>query len=202
MRKIERFIRLDIRFLKRKGWLQPGPSFPLKWKNGFRARCEVGDDFLVLIYERERPSGENQPGYPVLGECGDMKLWVPLTWTPCNYGGRRPWFICPECDRRTGVLYLAGKYFQCRVCHELQYRCQCETPLDRAHRRKRKLKKRLGPDPERKPKGMHQRTFERLRGEVIDAEVRADEITNAAFERYSRRFFKVLRGALLSGRGV
>ncbi len=51
-----------------------------------------------------------------------------LVWTPCQFGGRRWWFICPlasngnACNRRVGVLYLASsKYFGCRHCHNLTY---------------------------------------------------------------------------------
>jgi hypothetical protein len=47
--------------------------------------------------------------------------------TSCNYGGRRWWIICPlginghTCNRRVSALYLAGKYFGCRHCHNLTY---------------------------------------------------------------------------------
>jgi hypothetical protein len=54
---------------------------------------------------------------------------VDLVSTPCNYGGKRWWFICPlvingkACNRRVGVLYLGGgKYFGCRHCYNLTYR--------------------------------------------------------------------------------
>jgi hypothetical protein len=36
-------------------------------------------------------------------------VFVPLTYTPSNFGGRRPWFVCPSprCGRRVAILYLA-----------------------------------------------------------------------------------------------
>lgn len=52
---------------------------------------------------------------------------VKLVATPCRYGGKRWWFICPlskddiACRRRTLKLYLGGKYFGCRHCYELTY---------------------------------------------------------------------------------
>jgi hypothetical protein len=56
---------------------------------------------------------------------------VRLTTTPLPWGGRKWWFICPltkneiPCQRRVGKLYLLGKYFACRHCHELTYQsCQ------------------------------------------------------------------------------
>jgi hypothetical protein len=52
---------------------------------------------------------------------------VPVTSTPCHFGGIRYWFICPltsngvYCGRRVAKLYLFGKYFGCRHCHQLTY---------------------------------------------------------------------------------
>lgn len=57
----------------------------------------------------------------------ELDYIVQLTWTPCNYGGRRWWFICPlsmnglVCYRRVGTLYFAGKYAGCRHCYNLTY---------------------------------------------------------------------------------
>ncbi len=30
-----------------------------------------------------------------------------LEWTPCNFGGERPWFVCPGkgCAKRVAILY-------------------------------------------------------------------------------------------------
>jgi hypothetical protein len=49
-------------------------------------------------------------------------LEVPLEWTACNFGGERPWFICPGagCSRRVAVLHAAGKHFLCRHCYDLR----------------------------------------------------------------------------------
>ena len=55
---------------------------------------------------------------------------VELTTTPCNFAGKRYWFICPlvvdgiPCRRRVGKLYLPpGEiYFGCRKCYNLTYR--------------------------------------------------------------------------------
>ncbi len=59
-------------------------------------------------------------------EKNDYEYKVLLDKTPCNYGGWRYWFICPlnNCRRRVGKLYLAGKYFGCRHCHDLTYASQ------------------------------------------------------------------------------
>ncbi len=48
---------------------------------------------------------------------------VAVEWTPCHYGGARPWFVCPECGRRSGRLY-AGRRFACRLCRGFRYESQ------------------------------------------------------------------------------
>lgn len=63
----------------------------------------------------------------------EMKYSVPLVTTPCHFGGERYWFLCTmyksgeRCNRRVGVLYLAGDYFACRHCYELAYESQNES---------------------------------------------------------------------------
>ena len=93
-----------------------------------------------------------------------------MKWTACNFGGERPWFVCPgaTCGRRVAVLYGPGKYFLCGHCYELRYESQREDKKDRALRRAQKIRMRLGgsanmlePFPER-PKGMHHDTYMRL----------------------------------------
>jgi hypothetical protein len=52
---------------------------------------------------------------------------VPLTKTPCYFGGFRWWFICPDCGKRMAILYKPrySNFFLCRQCHNLTYKsCQ------------------------------------------------------------------------------
>ncbi len=57
----------------------------------------------------------------------DFDYKIPLTTTPCRYGGKRYWFTCPwskgdvYCGKRVGTLYKDGDYFACRHCYELTY---------------------------------------------------------------------------------
>lgn len=66
------------------------------------------------------------------GEKSDMDYRVELTTTPCKYGGKRYWFICPlskngqYCGRRVGVLFSIGKWFGCRHCGEIAYASQMQ----------------------------------------------------------------------------
>ena len=95
---------------------------------------------------------------------------VALTWTACNFGGERPWFICPGagCGRRVAVLYGPGRYFLCRHCYDLVYESQREDKMYRALRRAQKIRKHLGGSANmmepflEEPKGMHWKTYERL----------------------------------------
>ncbi|OGN26035.1 MAG: hypothetical protein A2925_04885 [Candidatus Yanofskybacteria bacterium RIFCSPLOWO2_01_FULL_44_22] len=65
-------------------------------------------------------------------EKSDMNYEIQLESTPCRYGGKRYWFICPltkngrYCGRRVGVLYCLGKWFGCRHCGEIAYAKQME----------------------------------------------------------------------------
>jgi hypothetical protein len=116
------------------------------------------------------------------GEWEDVKEPVSLEWTPCNFGGERPWFVCPgvvngkRCGRRVAILYGPGKYFLCRHCYDLRYESQRKDKKDRALRRAQKIKTRFGgsanmlePLPER-PKGMHHDGYMRLFREHHEAE--------------------------------
>jgi hypothetical protein len=55
---------------------------------------------------------------------------VPIRWTPCRFGGERPWFVCDVhangvyCGRRVAKLYGAGRLFACRYCYRLGYAIQ------------------------------------------------------------------------------
>ena len=156
---------IDVRYLHRNGLLKPDHSFSLRWS---RAGRETGSirgiafrDRVILLYRHR--SG-------LAREWEDVQEPVPLEWTACNFGGERPWFVCPGagCGRRVAVLYGPGRYFLCRHCYDLTYQSQRENGMYRALHKAQAIRERLGgsanmtePFPE-KPKGMHWRTYERL----------------------------------------
>jgi len=100
---------------------------------------------------------------------------VVLEQTPCNFGGSRSWFICPnsECGRRCGKLYLqVGDRWFCRACSGARYRSQRQHAQERCLARARKLRERLGgslapidPLPV-KPPNMHWDTYDRRLREI------------------------------------
>lgn len=63
------------------------------------------------------------------GKRQDYNYVNPVVSTPCTFGGKRWWYICPlvlngdPCHRRCRIVYLPprSKYFGCRKCHQLTY---------------------------------------------------------------------------------
>ncbi len=158
---------LDVREWARMGLLHAGRSF--FWP-GCRAQVlppiKVGDRPSRLIVSLFWNNGR--------GQAGEHKCTVWMEWTRCNYGGFRPWFLCPvpACGRRVALLYLHYRYsgnLACRHCHQLSYYSQQQTPSGRGLYRAQAIRMRLSgsanctePFPE-KPKGMHDRTYNRLK---------------------------------------
>jgi hypothetical protein len=155
---------LDVRQLQKAGLLRAGLTFryPLI-RNGERTdsialRVEARQATLSYTYWT-RESGWQRVEQPVQFE-----------WTPCNYGSHRAWFRCPaeSCGRRVAILYFAG-VFACRHCHQLAYWSQRCSASEGALRRAQAIRERLGgtgnmycPFPA-KPRGMHWKTYSRLR---------------------------------------
>jgi hypothetical protein len=161
---------IDVRQWHREGRLHPGQSFSRSWTRGREpagsVTVRVESDAVVLNY-RTSSFGSN--------DWKSIQQRVPIRFTACHLGGVRPWFICSVysdgryCGGRSAILYCAGELFACRQCYGLAYASQQQTPLHRGLHKARKIRMRLGgsadllePFPAR-PKGMHRRTFQRLR---------------------------------------
>ncbi|MDD2337204.1 MAG: hypothetical protein PHD01_11570, partial [Geobacteraceae bacterium] len=110
---------------------------------------------------------------------------VHLTHTSCAYGGSRIWFICPYCSRRVAVVILDAGHVACRHCLNLTYASCNEDLIDRSWRKRDKYKARMGGNDKGlnlKPKGMHQRTWLRLRHQYFEAEMQGWEWAEARLE--------------------
>ncbi|MDQ2091376.1 hypothetical protein [Marimonas arenosa] len=172
--------KLDVRHLAREGLLEPGTRFSWQWscdgKKVADIRIVTEADRVRLIYKSRSYGGDWEHfDYP-----------VRLLSTPCHYGGHRAWFSCPAqgCGRRVAILY-GGRIFACRHCHQLAYPSQREESYQRHQRRAEKIRERLGWGTGAdtwgpKPKGMHNRTFERLVAELGYWEDQSD----AGFAQY------------------
>ena len=149
-------IRLDIRRLKREGSLVVGTFFTRRWVKKGQVFAQVN---LAVGRINHNLAVWNH-------DWTEQQYLIRLDWTRCHLGGRRPWFICPECGRRCALLYSdEGSQFACRECLDLGYETQL---LDKAWRELRRCHKirdilRWNRSTEgTKPKGMHQTTFQRL----------------------------------------
>lgn len=154
---------LDVRKLRRDGLLTYGMCFDLNWTVNHKtvATIQVCPEAnrLVLHYFHRSHGGGRMP----------LIYAVNLDSTPCAYGGRRAWFLCPACGRRVAKLYFGGAgIFSCRHCNRLAYQCQREADDYRAMRRADSIRDRLGWGPGifngqgDKPRGMHWNTFEQF----------------------------------------
>ena len=169
----EEIRRIDIRYLRQNGLLQPNRAGSLSWNIGGEPNGNIGytmyKNTMVLNF-RCQQYGDNE------WEPVQQTIWFDRT--PCHYGGNRKWFLCPECDSRVGVLYGRNVLFLCRHCYRLPYASQGEGYLDRMSRKLDKISDKLEADEyinDRdlwKPKGMHWKTFYRLKMAEIDTDDR------------------------------
>lgn len=131
----------------------------LHQNENFRQNAQAGGGAVDMKYQ-VRVAG---------GEWEEVRERVRLDWTPCHFGGWRPWFVCPNCGRRVAKLYNTARYYHCRHCCGLVYQSQREIPSDRLLRKVQKVREWLGGDgstiapfPD-KPKWMHWTTYFRIR---------------------------------------
>ena len=175
----ENCLSIDVRQLSRKGCLEPGQRHSWKWSDGSNIVIETKPEAIELFYGISR---NEQPRE-------DVHIEVPLSWSSCNYGGKRPWFICPGkgCGRRVAKLYSMHGYFLCRHCHDLVYSSQREGKETRLMYKAQRIYRRLGvhdrddPYSTSRPKGMHHLTYDRL---VEKAQELESESIRAAAMRF------------------
>ena len=146
-----------------------------------------------ILVEECRHLDVNRLGRPITPGAAGLRLnngqTIDLVWTPCNFGGKRPWLLCPCCFRRCAkLLDYRDHGFRCRRCYGAGYAIENDTPEWRLRRRIEKLEGQLAEDSER-PKGMHDRTYQRLCGVIADLETAADALF---FEKICRRWPELL----------
>jgi hypothetical protein len=93
---------------------------------------------------------------------------VELAWTPCHFGGRRPWLVCPRCGLRALRLYPTMRSgLLCRRCAGLAYQVQQVPRYRRLQLAQERIARRLGGTGEpggglpEKPPRMHWATYDR-----------------------------------------
>ena len=191
--KVESCRSLDVNRLHQEGCLRSGWCGNWQWQRDGKLvawiNLRADQDQLHLTY-RVRIGG---------GDWEEVMESILIVRVACRYGGARPYFMCPgvvnsqPCRRRVAKVYGPGRYFLCRRCNRLSYASQCEGGLDRALRRANRIRLRLGgetglvsPFPER-PKGMWGQTYERLKRQSSEAEMRAEEAMDLRLVALSKR---------------
>ena len=166
---------VDVRHLQRIGALAPGEMMPLD-----------GALSGPLLY-----AGALSPyeiGVCTLGKSRkfDVIQRAQLKWTPCHFGGTRPWLRCPRCSERRRALYLLEGRLECRECLDLRYtssQVRGDRWREACHRLKRtemRMRKRgmvigrCGRHDDRsprRPKYMRHRVYEKLLAEWREAQM-------------------------------
>lgn len=194
-------LRLDVRWLARKGLFEPGTLawMPMHWTcNGkpsgdITVRYDARRPHELILDYRSRAAGATD--WTAVHEA------IPLEWTPCHYGGERVWCRCPGCGSRRAVLYSVHGRFRCVPCNRLAYSATREDRLELLNRRGEKITDRLGGEsewvlnwliPPDKPKGMHWRTYDRLRREWEAVQAGANGVYRAELIRMVERTERVL----------
>lgn len=172
--KTSNYRHMDVRRLQREDCLKEGMAYSWLWKD------DTGEEVASIGVRVE--GGGVRFTYQITGEHHVNEL-VRLTETACNYGGGRMWFVCPYCARRCALVYI-GRQVACRKCLKLKYPSQSDDETNASWRRQRKLEAKLGgADYWRKPKGMHQTTFQRIREEIIEEESQREALLVAGWRR-------------------
>jgi hypothetical protein len=195
---VERGITIDIRHLKRDG-LMSGQ----KNKGTWSWRWAATERLIGLVrYEAtiEGYTGTLWLLKSVMIDPSGKPVKMPpqtirLMATPCRFGGQRWWFLCPHTGRRVMQLHrpYGTQFFSSRYAYRLGYACQREGHRDRAYRRARKARDRIGgsanlslPLPQ-KPKWMRWQTYDRHRAACEQAERATLAGMATALEKLRRR---------------
>jgi|SRR5579862_1036368 len=159
---------LDVRQWHRAGLVAVGRSFAHGvWNVDVITAMKRGEPNMLCLHRTDDKNAHREA----------VRIWIE--WTPCNYGGKRPWLLCPEgCGNRVALLYYGyyGDGPSCRYCRQLIYETQQETRKNRAMHRAQSIRMQLGgsgslrdPFPD-KPKGMHFRTYLQLFSKAMSHE--------------------------------
>jgi len=175
--------RIDIRYMRKRGFLTPMCRGSLNWTTGGEPSGDIRytcfDNRLLLRYRISLYGGDWE----------SVEQTVYFDSTRCNYGGERKWFLCTHCSRRVEVLYSGGKYFHCRRCYRIPYRSNNESYYDNLNSQQDKLGRRIFEnydygDEWFKKKGMHWKTFNRLYEKYEQLGEQADMAACMRFARF------------------
>ncbi len=131
------------------------------------------DDMYIRLFYSITPRNQ---------EAISLDYQIQVITTPANFGGHRFWFICPVTFKKASVLYSSSRYqkFVSRHAIGLLYESQSENYGNRLITKKEKIEKKLGGENcYKKPKGMHQRTYDKSLNQFFSLE---EKINNYMIE--------------------
>lgn len=185
--QVESYRHLDIRRMVKAGCIKSGHCFGWYWRNDVgetmaNVSCKVADyveakHAVLTVSYRWHYGGAK--------EWRSVEKHVPLTTTPCHFGGQRHWFNCPCCHHRAAVLFIMGDFVRCPKCARVSYASQRGDEIDRLWIKQRKIEARLGAN-HRKPKRMRVKTWERLRAQFWAFEEKREEALEVAWNRLKK----------------
>jgi len=163
---IEDLLRVDIRYLKKKGYLNPYEFGTLGWSSGGELSGRINFFTSVNTIHLNYRIKIGQDDWQHISQL------IQFDRTECNFGGERLWFICPECKRRVGLLCCSHILFLCRHCCHVSYSSNQNGYVKNLINQKYKLGYRIFASYEfgsgrGKKKGMHWKTFDRLYSRYI-----------------------------------
>ncbi len=174
---VDAAIRLDLRVMRRQGFLVPGAitSGSQSWSRRGEETGSVG----VTVNLGNPDAGLVIVRFSLNGDPRVQE--IPLASRSMRYGGRRYYFLCPKHGRRCEVMPLVGGVFASRQAQKLTYQSQSATEIDRMQDRARRLEKRLWPDKGKPvPRG---RNRERLLAAWEDADTAFESMFAATITR-------------------
>ena len=162
---VEDMLKLDVNYLNRQGLLRTGSVATLTWSQwdeqiGSIQVCGSGS-WITLKYR--------------YADQEDVSQMVGLTHSPCHFGGKRPWFECPNCGRRAGNLLGGGRRFACRKCFDVVYHTQQCGKMERLMHRMHKLERHL------ERQGLRKRTVDMLLTQIDELGEEVDTMFAARF---------------------
>lgn len=130
--------KIEINWLKKHEFFVGWRSDTIAWTNSATGQqSRIGIEISTLVDDQHARLSYTQTDENDLKKKFDYK--IPLTTTPCGFGGLRYWFLCPffrneeYCGRRVGTLYKNGDYFACRHCNNLTYSSRNENRRYKAY---------------------------------------------------------------------
>jgi hypothetical protein len=127
------YSRLDVRHWQRRGLLAVGRSFVHEvWNVEVITARKRDEPNMMCLYRANGVNAHREP----------YRVWIE--WTPCNYGGKRPWLVCPRgCGHRVAILYYR-EGLACRHCRQLTYESRQESRKNRAIHGAQVIRRQLG----------------------------------------------------------